>query len=95
MTETYYAFPVNHFPAYAFPQYHWPGQYGWGFGEVYELSAQLNMTIAEFVVMMTVVSAIVERKLSETASVIMARDVSENVVLNKSVSNDYSELERL
>lgn len=95
MTETYYAFPVNHFPAYAFPQYHWPGQYGWGFGEVYELSAQLNMTVAEFVVMMTVVSAIVERKLAESMNATMARGISENVVLNKTVSNTYSELENL
>lgn len=88
-------FPLYSFPTYTWPKYTWPGVYDWGFSEVYELSARLNMTVSEFVVMMAVVSEIVERKLSETASVIMARDVSENVVLNKSVSNDYSELERL
>lgn len=67
----------------------------WGFGEVYELSVILNISVEETIELMKVVSASVKRYLTVSGSVMMNRDVSESVVMSKIVSNTYSELEQI
>lgn len=92
MPETYIV-NTQYFGKYYWPKYYWPGWF-LEYTEKVELSAVMSTAVTAGVTLLMSASGLVMLNQAVTDCAVMSMGVSENVILNKTVSGEYSELEQ-